>query len=153
MSRRKALNAASDDCPSYGEVSLSHISGESGFEDYLPEIVVLYPGELLKRYQERGSRGRRSGALLPESVAEEEHHEGTYGMRAMLCEGPGLLLGFSGGGVLFVALSGAKAWFLGLFLGRATGGSAVVLSGVEGRLPGLVFRGFPKKAKYTDILT
>ncbi len=77
MSRRKTLNAVSDDCPSYDEVPPSHASGESGFEDYLPGIVASYPGELLKRYQERRSRGRQSGALLPESVAEEEHHEGS----------------------------------------------------------------------------
>jgi hypothetical protein len=43
--------------------------------------------------------------------------------------------------------------FLGLFSGWAIGGSVVVLSSIEERLPGLVFRGFLKKAKYTDILT
>jgi hypothetical protein len=50
MSRRKALNAASDDHYSYNEVPLSYASGEGKFEDYMPGIVASYPGELLKRY-------------------------------------------------------------------------------------------------------
>jgi hypothetical protein len=74
MSRRKTLNAASGDHSSYDEIPPSYVLGESGFEG-LPEIVVSYPGELLKRYQERRSRERRSGALSPESVVEEEYHE------------------------------------------------------------------------------
>jgi hypothetical protein len=77
MSRRKTLNTVLDNCPSCGEVPPNHISGESGFEDYLPEIVALYSGELLERYQERRSRRRRSGTLLPESVAEEEYYKGS----------------------------------------------------------------------------
>jgi hypothetical protein len=47
MSRRKTSNAASGDYSYYDEIPLSYISGESGFEG-LPEIIVLYPGELLK---------------------------------------------------------------------------------------------------------
>ena len=70
MSRWKTLNAASDDYSSY----LSYASGESGFES-LPEIVASYPVELLKGYQERRSRERRSGAPSQESVVEEEYHE------------------------------------------------------------------------------
>ena len=81
MSRRKTLNAASDDCPSYGEVPPSHASGESGFEDYLPEIVASYPGELLKRYQDKRSRERRSGAPSPESVVEKEYYEDSVTMK------------------------------------------------------------------------
>ena len=71
MSRRKTLNAASDDhsllLPRYASV-------EGGFEG-LPAIVTSYPGELLKRYQERRYRERRSGAPSPESVVEEEYYE------------------------------------------------------------------------------
>jgi hypothetical protein len=76
MSRRKALNAPSNDyC--YDEVPPSYVLGEGRFEDYLPGIVALYPGELLKRYYERRSCKRRSSAPLPESVVEEEHYKGS----------------------------------------------------------------------------
>jgi hypothetical protein len=75
MSRRKTLNAASNDHSSYDEVPPSYASGEGRFEDYMPGIVASYPGELLKRYQERRSRERRSGAPSPESVVKEEYHE------------------------------------------------------------------------------
>jgi hypothetical protein len=77
MSRQKTLNVVLDNCPSYDEVPPSYTLSKSELEDYLPEIVVLYPSELLKQYQERRSRGRRSGALLPESIAEEEHYKGS----------------------------------------------------------------------------
>jgi hypothetical protein len=76
MSRWKALNAPSNDYY-YNEVPLSYASGKGRFKDYLPGIVASYPGELLKRYHERRSRKRRSGAPSPESVVEEEHHEGS----------------------------------------------------------------------------
>jgi hypothetical protein len=80
ISRRKTVNVASDGHSSYDEVPPSYASSESGFEA-LPEIVASFdpdefnPGELLKRYHERRSRGRRSGAPSPESVVEEEYHE------------------------------------------------------------------------------
>ena len=74
MSRGKTLNAASGHHSSYDEIPPSYASGESGFEG-LPEIVASYPGELLKRYQERRSRERRSCAPSPESVVKEEYHE------------------------------------------------------------------------------
>jgi hypothetical protein len=50
MSRRKALNAASNDHCSYDEVPLSYVLGKGKFEDYMPGIVASYPGKLLKRY-------------------------------------------------------------------------------------------------------
>jgi hypothetical protein len=77
MSRRKTINAASDG-QSYGEVPPSYASSESGFER-LPEIAASFdpdefsPGELLKRYHERRSRGRPSDAPSPESEVEEYH--------------------------------------------------------------------------------
>jgi hypothetical protein len=78
MSRQKALNALSNDHCSYNdEVPPSYVLGEGRFEDYLPGIVVLYPGELLKRYYKRRSYKRQSGALSPESVVEEEHYKGS----------------------------------------------------------------------------
>jgi hypothetical protein len=78
MSCRKALNAASDDHCSYGDVPPSYASGEGRFEDYLPGIIASYPGELLKRYHERRSCKRRPGAPSPESVVG--HHEGSETM-------------------------------------------------------------------------
>jgi hypothetical protein len=74
MSRRKTLNAASGDHSSYNKIPLSYVSEESGFEG-LPEIVVSYPGELLKQYQERRSHERQSCALSPESVVKKEYHK------------------------------------------------------------------------------
>jgi hypothetical protein len=76
MSRRKTLNVASSDHSSSDEIPPSYAPGESGSEG-LPEIVASYPGELLKRYQERRSRERRSCAPSPESVAKEEYSETT----------------------------------------------------------------------------
>jgi hypothetical protein len=70
MSRRKTLNAASDDHSSYDKDA----SDENGRED-LPKIIASYPGELLKRYQDKRSRERRSGAPSPESVVEKEYYE------------------------------------------------------------------------------
>ena len=75
MSRRKTLNAVSDGHSFYDETPPSYASDEGRFEG-LPEILASYPGELLKRYHERRSRGRRSGAPSPEPVVEE-YHEGS----------------------------------------------------------------------------
>lgn len=82
ISRRKALRVPSGDHSSYDEVPPSYASSESGFEG-LPEIIASFnpdefnPGDLLKRYHERRSRERRSGAPSPDFVVEEEHHEGS----------------------------------------------------------------------------
>jgi hypothetical protein len=73
MSRGKTLNTASDDHSSHDKDA----SDENGRED-LPEIIASYPGELLKRYQER-SRKRQSRAP-PESVVEEEYHDNSGAM-------------------------------------------------------------------------
>jgi hypothetical protein len=80
MSRRKALNAASNDHCSYDEVPPNYASGKGRFEDYLPVIVVLYPGELLKQCHKRRSCEKRSGAPSPESMVEEGHHKGSKTM-------------------------------------------------------------------------
>jgi hypothetical protein len=70
MSRGKTLNAASDDHSFYDK----NISDENGRKD-LPKIIASYPGELLKRYQDKRSRERRSGAPSPESIVEKEYYE------------------------------------------------------------------------------
>jgi hypothetical protein len=50
MSYKKILNAVLDDHSSYNKDVLD----ENKRKD-LPEIIILYPGELLKQYRERRS--------------------------------------------------------------------------------------------------
>jgi hypothetical protein len=76
MSHQKALNTLSNNhC--YDKVPLSYILDKGKFKDYLPGIVALYPGKLLKQYHKRRSHKRQSGAPSPESVVKEEHHKGS----------------------------------------------------------------------------
>jgi hypothetical protein len=49
MSYQKTLNVISSDYSFYDKIPLSYVLRESGFKG-LPEIVILYLGELLKQY-------------------------------------------------------------------------------------------------------